>query len=236
MKRSDSIAALAAALAKAQAKIKPAEKDSDNPFFKSKYADLASVQTACREHLAANGLCVIQLPRTVAEGVEVETMLAHASGEWIAETLTLPVNKKDCQGVGSAITYARRYGLASIVGVAPDDDDGNAGSRGVHAERQEEPRQAAKPANGTQKPVQKADPPLLTPEEQAKVEMLDNYLPTVNVAAGINSAILECEALPQGALRSTMLPKILARSKELGLHWDKNNRVFYLPNPQPAAF
>jgi hypothetical protein len=125
-RRSESLAKLAEALAKAQGEIKGAAKDSDNPFFKSKYADLASIVDACRSPLAANGLAVMQFPRSTAEGVEVETLLAHSSGEWVAEILSLPVAKADAQGVGSAITYARRYALASMVGVAPEDDDGNA--------------------------------------------------------------------------------------------------------------
>ena len=128
MTRSELINELASALAKAQGAIKGAVKDSANPFFKSKYADLTSVWEACRGPLSDNNLAVIQSPRSTAEGVEVETMLTHSSGQWIAETLALPVAKLDAQGIGSAITYARRYALASIVGVAPDDDDGNAAS------------------------------------------------------------------------------------------------------------
>ena len=125
-RRSDSIAALAAALAKAQAAITGATKDSANPYFNSRYADLASVRGACIGPLTANGLCVVQFPRATAGGVEVETLLAHSSGEWVAETLAMPVSKWDAQAVGSAITYARRYALAAIAGVAPEDDDGNA--------------------------------------------------------------------------------------------------------------
>jgi len=135
MTTSDTINELAAALAKAQGKIKGATKDADNPFFKSKYADLASVWDACRAELAANGLSVVQAPRaSVYEGgwvIEVETRLLHGSGQWMSESLSLPVGKPDAQGVGSAITYARRYALASFVGVAPEDDDGNAAVKGT---------------------------------------------------------------------------------------------------------
>lgn len=131
-KRSGSIAALAAALAKAQGCIGIAAKTSANPFFKSKYADLASVWEAIRAPLSSNGLAIIQFPRSTRDGVEVETVLTHESGEYVAETLSLPVAKHDAQGVGSAITYARRYGLQSIAGVAPDDDDGNAAARSNH--------------------------------------------------------------------------------------------------------
>lgn len=125
---SDSIAALAGALAKAQGKIEGAAKDSANPFFKSKYADLASVWEACRVHLSVNGLSVIQTTSDSDRGVTVITTLAHSSGEWIRGYLTLKPVKDDPQGAGSAITYARRYALAAMVGVAPEDDDGNAAS------------------------------------------------------------------------------------------------------------
>jgi hypothetical protein len=130
MNKSDSIAALAAALAKAQGQMKGAVKDSANPFFKSKYADLASVVEAIRAAFSANGLSYIQtLEPSDKDEVRVETTLLHASGEWIScGVLSLPVSKADAQGYGSALTYARRYSLSAAVGVAPEDDDGNAAS------------------------------------------------------------------------------------------------------------
>jgi hypothetical protein len=129
--RSESIAKIAEALSKAQGEIRGAVKDAANPFFKSKYADLASVMDACKKPLSENGLAIVQFPRTVEGGVEVETMLAHSSGEWMCESLFLPTAKYDAQGIGSAITYARRYALSSIAGVCPEDDDGNAAAASV---------------------------------------------------------------------------------------------------------
>lgn len=130
MEMSETIASLAGALSKAQAKIEGAKKDSNNPHFKSKYADLASVWDACREALTSEGLSIAQMPGACASGqMEMTTMLMHSSGEWIRETLTIPLQKVDAQGYGSASTYARRYSLAAMVGVAPDDDDGNAASK-----------------------------------------------------------------------------------------------------------
>lgn len=124
---SDSIAAIAAAMAKAQGEIVHAKKDSRNPFFKSSYADLASIWEAIRKPFSANGLAIVQFPRTNGGTAEVETLIAHSSGEWMADTLALPVTKPDAQGCGSAITYARRYSLQSFAGVAAEeDDDGNA--------------------------------------------------------------------------------------------------------------
>ena len=128
MNKSESIAGLAAALAKAQGAMKGAVKDSANPFFKSKYADLASVVEAIRAAFSANGLSYIQtVQSSELDEVRVETMILHSSGEWIScGVLALPVSKNDAQGYGSALTYARRYSLSAAVGVAPEDDDGNA--------------------------------------------------------------------------------------------------------------
>ena len=115
-------------MAKAQGAMKGAVKDSANPFFKSKYADLASVVEAIRAAFSANGLSYIQtVQSSELDEVRVETMILHSSGEWIScGVLALPVSKNDAQGYGSALTYARRYSLSAAVGVAPEDDDGNA--------------------------------------------------------------------------------------------------------------
>lgn len=119
---------LAAALCKAQADMEGAKKDAKNPHFNSKYADLASVWDAIREPLTKNGLSIVQLPRSMQGGVEVETILLHTSGESLSSVLAVPATKSDAQGFGSALTYARRYSLMAMVGVAPEDDDGNAAS------------------------------------------------------------------------------------------------------------
>jgi len=125
---SPTIGALAAALAKAQGAMKFASKDSTNPHFKSKYADLAAVWEAIREPLSANGLAIFQNPSSDANGIILETILMHASGEFIRSTCWMPVAQKTAQAYGSATTYARRYSLAAVAGVAADDDDGNAAS------------------------------------------------------------------------------------------------------------
>lgn len=121
---------LYAALAKAQLEIRAASKTQTNPHLKSKYADLASVWDACREPLGKNGLAVVQLTRIADRGlVCIETILGHSSGAEIRSEIVLPVGKPDAQGYGSAITYGRRYALAAIVGVAPEDDDGDGAVR-----------------------------------------------------------------------------------------------------------
>jgi hypothetical protein len=120
---------LATAMAKAQAEIKAALKDSKNPHFKSSYADLTSVWDACRTALTKNGLSVVQIPGFDANDVWLETMILHSSGESLSGRYPLRPSQQTPQGYGSALTYARRYSLAAMVGVVADeDDDGNAAS------------------------------------------------------------------------------------------------------------
>jgi hypothetical protein len=129
MTHSESINELATALAKAQAVMAGAKKDSTNPHFKSAYADLASIWDACRKALTDNGLSVAQGVGSTGDGrVGVHTMLLHSSGQWMRCDIAMKPTKDDPQGAGSALTYARRYALAAMVGVAPEDDDGNAAS------------------------------------------------------------------------------------------------------------
>ncbi len=126
MNKSDGINELAAALVKAHAEIKGVVKSATNPFFKSKYADLASVVDAVKAPLLKHGIVIVQGVQDAEEGVAVETMLLHTSGQWISSTLRLPASKQDAQGYGSACTYGRRYGLQAICGLPAEDDDGNA--------------------------------------------------------------------------------------------------------------
>lgn len=155
--KSESIAELAKALAKAQGEMEAAKKDSANPFFNSHYADLASVRDAIREPFAKNGLAVAQIPASVATDgtVRLSTMLMHASGEWIAGDLTMKAIKNDPQAIGSCLTYARRYALSAITGVATEDDDAE-GATGRGA-TQAAPKPAPKPAQPVSSPSQPHD-------------------------------------------------------------------------------
>lgn len=126
MMKSEQINELSAALAKAQGEMEGAKKDSTNPHFKSKYADIASVWEACRAALSKHGLSVIQTLDDDDKGPYLLTTLCHASGQWLSSKCGLILVKNDMQGLGSAITYARRYSLAAICGVAQEDDDGEA--------------------------------------------------------------------------------------------------------------
>lgn len=126
--QSDTINELMAALAKAQGEMNGAIKDSTNPHFKTKYADLSSVWDACRYPLSKNGLAVTQSVIENGEMRYLVTTLGHASGQWIKSYLPINIEAKGVnaiQQLGSILTYLRRYGLSAIVGVSPEEDDGN---------------------------------------------------------------------------------------------------------------
>jgi hypothetical protein len=145
MRRSENLTELFAALALAQGEIVNAKKDTENTFFKSNYADLASVISAIREPLSKNGLAYIQLVTVRDKMVSIETILTHKAGQFLAETLDLPVVQNNPQGIGSTITYGRRYSLMAMVGVAAEDDDGNAGSKGEASSEKARPPNPSSP-------------------------------------------------------------------------------------------
>jgi hypothetical protein len=123
---------IATALVKAQKAFGPALKTATNPHFKSRYADLAACVEAVIGGLNDNGIALIQKCYDCTDGVMVETMFVHESGEMLeCGILHVPAAKHDPQGYGSALTYARRYSLMAACGIAPEDDDGNAGSKKV---------------------------------------------------------------------------------------------------------
>jgi hypothetical protein len=180
MNKSESIKELASALAKAQGQIKGALKTESNPFFKSKYADLASVVEAIREPLSTNGLSYVQIAHSLENSAAIETMILHSSGEWLScGAVSVPVSKADAQGFGSAMTYARRYSLSAAFGVAPEDDDGNAAAK---AAPKETPGQLVDQALATE-----ALPPEVVKaiREEAKKIEVDFY--TIGAKAGLGS-------------------------------------------------
>lgn len=165
MKHSESLANIGAALSKVQGSVKVALKESDNPHLKSKYADLGSVWDACRAALAENNLSVVQLPVSDEPGyIALETMLLHASGEFIASTCRVKLQKDDPQGAGSGLTYLRRYSLSSALGIVSDiDDDGHAASTPEAAQKLQQ--SAARPSA----PTKVADPaPVPIGDERGK--------------------------------------------------------------------
>ena len=166
MRMSDEISQLATALAIAQGQIEDAVKDTKNDFYKSKYADLSSVRAAVRQPFADNGLSVVQFPRTVTGGIEVETVLLHESGEFMSEVLFMPT-KHEPHPIGSGISYARRYALMSVANLAADDDDGNAA-------------QAAKPAPKPAQALVDPDPAAVRKVALAAKEAAEKGLDALN--------------------------------------------------------
>jgi hypothetical protein len=123
----EQMANLAAAMAKAFPNIANAVKDKQNPHFRSAYADLGNVVDAIKPALKDQGLWFVQTLHNIPDHAAVETIIVHSSGEFLScGIIAIPVSKKDAQGFGSALTYARRYSLSAAFGVAPEDDDGNA--------------------------------------------------------------------------------------------------------------
>lgn len=141
------MSAIAAALVKAQKEFGPALKTSSNPHFKSRYADLAACVEAVVEALNNNGIFLMQPTHDCDNGVIVETLFIHESGEQISSgKLHVPASKHDAQGYGSALTYARRYSLMTACGMAPEDDDANAASKPrPPAAKPPTPKEAATP-------------------------------------------------------------------------------------------
>lgn len=147
MQKSETIGELAKALAIVQGKIGGAKMDGNNPFFHAKYATLGSVWDACQPLLSENGLAVVQTSSLdETHKVVIDTTLMHSSGEWISGSTGLTPTKDDPQQAGSAITYARRYGLSAMIGICPEDDDGNEASK---------PKEKAKPKETAPKQDQK---------------------------------------------------------------------------------
>lgn len=166
MEKSDSTKEIFGALAKAHIEIEKADKDKENPHFRSKYADLGNVVDAIKPALGKNGLSFTQICHEAENAAKVETIIMHQSGEWLScGCISVPVSKNDAQGFGSALTYARRYSLSAAFGVAPEDDDGNAASKAAPAARQA-------PAKGQSSTELSADQQKYFPRVKAALDTL----------------------------------------------------------------
>jgi hypothetical protein len=193
MKTSDTVSAIATALAKAQATMHGATKDSKNPAFRSSYASLSSVIDAIRAPLTENGIAFLQAPGAImAEGIPITTTLVHTSGEWITNTLVLPVAKRDPQGVGSAITYGCRYSLMAMLGLPPVDDDGNAAMEATH---ETERRASAPQVSKAPVPAKGPDIPATTDPEHKIIAFMKETLLFVNGHRSLVQWELENSAL-----------------------------------------
>lgn len=176
MNKSESVTELSAALAKAQAGIANAAKEGTNPHFNHKYSTLKSVWSVCKTPLTDNGLSIVQSPEVENQTVKVTTTLLHKTGQWIESSITMPVKKWDCQGIGSAITYARRYALAAMVGVAPDGDDDDGEAAVNHHQKTQQP------ANQQQSQQQQQSQPAQqqTQNEKTDFQKVNAFLKAAN--------------------------------------------------------
>jgi hypothetical protein len=164
--QSDNIADLAASLAKAQSEMGAVHKDQDNPYFRSKFAGLSTVWEAVKPALTKNGLSIVQMPGSDERGYFVQTQLLHSSGQWIRSTTYMKPAKEDPQGIGSLISYARRYALQAMVMACPDDDDGEAAmGRAATQKAAEAPKPAAKVETPKAKAVKATEPAKETKEK-----------------------------------------------------------------------
>ncbi len=197
--KSEQLNELAAALSKAQGEMRLAELDKENPFFHSWYSTLAAVWTACREPLAKNNLSVVQGIERDEKGTWVRTILMHSSGQFIESLCPVLTSKLDMQSLGSSLSYARRYALAGIVGVASaedkerntEDDDGNQAD-GKQPESNPPPRHLENPptdASFITEPQRKRLRAI-----QGKVKMPDADLKNIALKHGIHSS----KEIPKG--------------------------------------
>lgn len=146
MNKSDTISELTKALVQVQANIEGAKTDAVNPFFKMKYASLASVWGACRKLLTDNGLAVVQTCSVDDRSdLIIDTTLLHTTGEWIGGQMRITPSKNDPQGLGSAMSYGRRYCLAAIIGIYQEDDDAEKAVERPATVTRLEPKKQAKP-------------------------------------------------------------------------------------------
>lgn len=177
---SESTKEINTALAKAQKTIGFAIKDTNNPFYKSKYADLASVWRAIQEPLAQNGLSVSQSPGVELIGsqvfVTVTTRVQHSSGEWISGTCCLPSTKNDPQAYGAAITYARRYSLAAFLGVIQEDDDAEGAMNRTQTAPDKQETPAKKPARTAPEKPGPKDSPKSGVDLKARIQPLNKLM------------------------------------------------------------
>ena len=191
--------AIYAAFVKAQAELGVAVKDSTNPHFKSRYADLAAVVSAVKPIFAKHGLAYVQQFKDAQGGVAVETLIVHESGESFSTgTLFVPASKQDAQGYGSAITYARRYSLQTAAGIPADDDDGNAAA---------------------------ASAPKISPVKAAQAELTEEQEATVHKTADAIIELLGQKQVDEKAVYEKF--KKLSSDERIGLWnvWAENSRI-----------
>jgi hypothetical protein len=186
MMQSEQINEIATAIAKMQAKIEGVSKDASNPHFKSRYATLAACWDACHEVASANGIAIVQTTDQDETGNwHLYTTLLHSSGQWVRGRLPLIfTGNNPMQALGSALTYARRYGLCAAVGLAPEDDDGEGAGKGTPAR-----------GNGIKTAAPRSQPSMPGPEPwQARLDEICRRLGDAPNRAALDAMVDEWRA------------------------------------------
>ena len=221
IEHSENIATIAAALLAAQAEMGGAKRDAKNPHFKSSYATLETVIETAKPALQAHGIAFMQAPGQLIDGaLEVTTMLVHGeSGQWMRSTLHVPLQKRDPQGVGSAITYACRYSLMAMLGIPPTDDDGEGAMDRSGSAKQEPAKKSVSAA-----------------EMKRGLEAIDNDLTDCHTVADVNRcAKIWAELMDRDRwskdYRDIAIPKFAARRSELTL----NDEIPDFPGDRPSG-
>lgn len=229
MMHSENITELSKAMLIVQQQLQPAIKDAKNPFIGNEYATLNSVMESCRALLIAQGIWCTQLPcpAPVELGtghIGLETRLIHAeSGQWISSTAIIPLPKNDPQGLGSAITYARRYSLCAILGIVTEDDDGNAASiptkqvktRISPMESPQRQKTASDSSSSTDKTLETSNRPAASPRQN---------LPKID---GVSFRTVQAEDGRRCIVASgkTLEKKEVLRAS--GFRWDSQQRIWW---------
>tara|TARA_R110000803_G_scaffold18124_2_gene48650 strand:- start:5098 stop:5868 length:771 start_codon:yes stop_codon:yes gene_type:complete len=170
---SESLGAIAGALATARGEMDKLLKGAENPFFKSKYADLAACLDVAIPHLSKNKIACIQGTNHLESGaIEVSTRLIHGSGEWLETSVTLKPVKFDPQGVGSAISYGRRYCVSSLLSLSAEDDDGNEATQPLPQSARQQPAKKQAPAPKQEDEIDMSPPKKkVAPKKKASKEV-----------------------------------------------------------------
>lgn len=230
MNKSETVMKLATALSKAQGELKAAQMNATNPFLKNRYADLGAIIEAAKPTLAKHGLSVSQMPTSTADRIGVTTILLHESGEWIEDTITLPLGdergKSLAQVAGSVITYLRRYSLASVIGMYADEDvDGGAPKPQARVEQHEPTNgNGHKAAEAAPEPVQVETPKNgngngHTPEPQTEKISLESANGITN-SKGVHYGDLDSETLSNMFNAMSRLKKMGKGTEEHDLKCD----------------
>lgn len=226
---SETISNLAKAMLKVQHALAPATKDGENPYAKSKYATLASVMAVCRQPLCENGIWLAQYPVPSCDGhIGLLTRLVHTeSGEFQETILNMPLTKNDAQGVGSALTYARRYAICTILGIVTEDDDGNGASgrtgndsrpQGPRPPQHQRPPQQQRPQQTQPAPSQEAPASNDGADPCANLPKLDGVIFNVRKANDGRTCIV---ATGNTNKKAAML-------KQAGFVWNPDRKLWWM--------